>query len=99
MKKNHLTVIARLRAKPGKESELRKALHGLITPTRAETGCLKYDLHESNEKPGLFFFYETWTNAESLAKHFETPHLIEIQRRTPDLLAEPLELHSLSRIS
>lgn len=96
MKPIPLTVIAKLIAKPGKESELRKALQGLVGPTRQEAGCIKYDLHESNEKPGLFIFYETWIGTEALADHFKTPHIIDIQRKTKDLLLEPMELHQLT---
>ena len=55
-----LTVIARVRAKKGKASLLRKELRRLIAPTRAEAGCINYDLHESQDDPALFVFYENW---------------------------------------
>ena len=98
-KSSLLTVLARLQAKPGKESELRQALLGLINPTRLEPGCVRYDLHESNEKPGLFFFYEIWKSSQALAQHFETHHLRDMQKKAPELLSEPLDLQYLSMIS
>lgn len=55
-----LTVIAHMRAKPGQEQALRDALLALIAPTQAEDGYVNYDLHESVEEPGLFYFYENW---------------------------------------
>ncbi|TAK94934.1 MAG: antibiotic biosynthesis monooxygenase, partial [Verrucomicrobia bacterium] len=42
-----ITVVATFKARPGKESELRAALIGLVAPTRKEAGCLNYDLHAS----------------------------------------------------
>lgn len=35
-----LTVIATLKAKPGKEETLFTTLKGLLAPTRAEKGCV-----------------------------------------------------------
>lgn len=96
MKNKNLTVIARLHAKPGKEAALRRALLDLIAPTRREAGCLSYDLHESITEPGLFFFYESWKNEEALSLHFQTSHILELQKKSGELLAEPLELHQLS---
>ncbi len=55
-----LTVIAYMKAAPGKEDELREGLRSLIEPTAAEDGYVNYDLHESVEEPGVFFFYENW---------------------------------------
>ena len=60
-----LTVIARMRAKPGKEQELRDALEALVEPTSTEKGYVNYDLHQGVEDPGWFFFYENWESAPS----------------------------------
>ena len=51
-----LTIVARIKAKPGKEAEIKEVLTGLLAPTRAEDGCLTYDLHVDNEDPGLLLF-------------------------------------------
>lgn len=55
-----LTIVAQLKAKPGKEKELQQVLQALIEPTRHEKGSINYDMHVSNEDPGLFLFYENW---------------------------------------
>jgi quinol monooxygenase YgiN len=54
-----LTVIAHVRAKPGQESRVRQLLEGLLAPTRAEAGCINYDLHQSQTDPALFVKH-TW---------------------------------------
>jgi quinol monooxygenase YgiN len=48
-----VTVIAYHRAKPGKEHALREALLAVCDPTRAEKGCINYDLHDSPDEPGV----------------------------------------------
>jgi quinol monooxygenase YgiN len=95
----NVTVIARMKSKSGKEKDLRAELLSLVGPTRAEDGCVNYDLHESNETPGLFFFYENWKSPASLARHFETMHLKTILEKATAFLAEPVEIHQLTLLS
>ena len=46
-----LTIIANLKAKPGKKPEVFDAVYALLAPTRAEEGCLNHDMHRSTEDP------------------------------------------------
>ena len=55
-----LTVIAYMRAAPGKRDELRAALEALIEPTSREKGYVNYDLHQGIEDPDRFFFYRAF---------------------------------------
>ena len=94
-----LTVIAYMRARPGKEDELRTELEALIDPTSQEAGYVNYDLHESVESPGTFFFYENWESAEHLDAHLSTPHLKRFASIMGDLLDENgLTINRLRRI-
>ena len=70
-----LTVIAHLRALDGQIEETKAFLTGLIDPTRREPGCVEYWLHQDNDDPAEFTFYENWTNREEWDKHMELPHL------------------------
>ena len=95
-----LTVIAYMRAKPGREDRLRAALQSLVEPTREEPGYVNYDMHESVEQPGLFFFYENWESGEHLDAHLQTPHLVEFADAMGDLLDERgLTIPRLRRIA
>ncbi|HYB87910.1 MAG TPA: antibiotic biosynthesis monooxygenase family protein [Streptosporangiaceae bacterium] len=53
-----LTVIAFMRAAPGKREELKAALEALIGPTKQEGGYVNCDLHQGVEDPDFFTFYE-----------------------------------------
>jgi quinol monooxygenase YgiN len=93
-----LSVVAEIHARPGKEDALREALLGLIVPTRAEEGCVQYDLHESTDTPGQFVFYENWTSREHLDRHLASPHLEAMKARFDELLAGPPRILTYTRI-
>lgn len=95
-----LTVIANMRAKPGKEQELRTALEALIEPTSKEEGYVNYDLHQAVDDPAVFYFYENWESAAALDAHLSAPHLERFVGVMDDLLAEPgLTIARLKRIA
>jgi quinol monooxygenase YgiN len=94
-----LHVIAMLRARPGCEPELRELALGLIGPTRAEEGCLRYELVEDPEDPANFTFVETWQSEAHLEAHLRTPHLVHARKRYDELLERPLELRKGFEIS
>jgi quinol monooxygenase YgiN len=87
-----LIVVARVRAKAGQEARLRHELQGLVSPTRAEAGCLRYDLNESKTEPGWFLFYEIWKSEADLDKHFQTPYLKAFFQMAPELTDGPSEV-------
>jgi hypothetical protein len=51
MSDNHFILNVHLEAVPGHEEELAQHLLGLVGPTRAEPGCLVYNLHRDPENP------------------------------------------------
>lgn len=70
-----LTILAQITAEPGKEALVRAELEKLVPITRAEAGCIQYDLHVDNENPGFFVFYENWESRELWQTHMNAPHL------------------------
>ena len=82
-----LTVIATLKAKEGKEEALHSVLKGLLAPTRAEKGCVFYDMHKSEDEPGLFMFTEEWETRPLWDDHMASPHLTAFSAQQDDLAA------------
>jgi quinol monooxygenase YgiN len=89
---NSLTVIAHIRAKPGQESRVRQLLEGLLAPTRAEAGCINYDLHQSQTDPALFVFYENWESEAHLDAHARSAHIQSFRKLADEILAEPAQI-------
>jgi quinol monooxygenase YgiN len=95
-----LTVIAYMRAAPGKRDELRAALESLIEPTSQEEGYVNDDLHQSTEDPDRFFFYENWESDTHLDAHLDAPHLRDFAARIPELLDDSgLSVNRVRRVA
>jgi len=71
----NLIVIARIKAQKGDEEIVKKGLLGLIAPTLEEEGCIKYELNQDSNEPGLFVFIEEWESMEHLQKHSKSQHI------------------------
>lgn len=82
-----LTIVAVFQANAGREAELATALGGLVAPTRAEAGCLNYDLHRDLEVSGRFLFYENWATRADWAAHMVSDHLQHHQATSGPLVA------------
>ena len=92
MSQETVRVIARLRAKPGKEAELRTIAAGLIAPTRKEAGCIRYELLVNEADPAELTFVEEWRDGDTLNAHLATPHVQHALSRCPELLLGELDL-------
>ena len=93
-----ISVVAVITAKPGSEDAVRDALKGLVGPTRAEEGCLHYDLSESTAAPGTFVTVEEWSDPSDLDKHMETEHIQGALAVLGSELAAPPAIHALTPI-
>jgi quinol monooxygenase YgiN len=77
---SELTLVVALRAKPGKEDELRRDLAAVVEPSRKEDGSLGYDLFVDQNDPGRFVFVEHWASRQHRDKHHtEGPHIQHFQ--------------------
>lgn len=75
---SELIVVATITAHPGSELVVRSALDQVVPPSRQEMGCIRYDLHQDLGDPATFVVLEAWDDAEALARHEATPHLLEL---------------------
>ncbi len=69
-----LSVVATISAKSEFRAEVRQALDQVIPPSRAEVGCLQYDLHIAQGNPDSFVMIERWQDDATLDRHMATPH-------------------------
>ncbi|USD63397.1 antibiotic biosynthesis monooxygenase [Vibrio sp. SCSIO 43140] len=72
-----LTIVANIIAKQDKAELVKQELLKLIDITRAEEGCINYDLHQDNENPAHFVFYENWESRELWQAHMGNQHLAD----------------------
>ncbi len=82
MSKQQLTITASILAKPEKTALVKQSLRNLIRPTLLEEGCLNYDLHQDNENPNRFFFYENWATRDLWLNHNASAHIVAYKKAT-----------------
>ncbi len=88
MKNEKLTIVANILAREGQGEMVKAELLKLIDVTRTEDGCINYDLHQDNENPNLFLFFENWQNRELWQKHMNNEHLAKYKRLTEGAIDE-----------
>ncbi|WP_405205710.1 putative quinol monooxygenase [Aquimarina sp. LLG6339-5] len=93
-----LTIVARILAKEEKRDLVKSELLKLIDITRAEKGCINYDLHQDNDNPNLFLFYENWESRALWQEHMNNDHLAAYMKAT-DGAVEEFVLNEMSHIA
>ncbi|MEO0804267.1 MAG: putative quinol monooxygenase [Cyanobacteria bacterium J06642_2] len=93
-----LTITGNILAKPDQVDFVKAELEKLIPITRAEAGCIQYDLHQDNENPAYFMFYENWESRELWQTHMNAPHLTAYVEATEGAV-EKFWIHEMTRIA
>jgi len=83
-----LTIIANIKPKPDQIELVKRELLKLIDITRAEKGCINYDLHQDNDNPAHFLFYENWESRELWQEHMNTQHIKDYLAATDGAIEE-----------
>ena len=92
-----LTIVANITANADKIELVKAELLKLVPITRAEEGCINYDLHQDNENPAHFTFYENWESRELWQTHMGADHLKAYMAAT-DGMVEKFWIHELTQI-
>ncbi len=92
-----LTIVARVEANADKVELVKTELLKLVAPTLKEAGCIQYDLHQDNENPAVFLFYENWENRELWQQHMNSSHIAEYLKATEGAVAS-FTLNEMSRL-
>lgn len=93
-----VTVVAKLKAKPGMEERVQKELEHMVAETEKEPGCINYDLHRQIDEPGTFLFHENWESKEALDAHMQTPHFIHLGKIKAEILREEAEISLFEQV-
>ena len=93
-----LTIVAHITAKSDQIELVKAELEKLIDITRSEEGCLQYDLHQDNEYPAHFMFYESWNSRELWQTHMNNQHLRDYMAAT-DEAVEVFTLHEMTHVA
>jgi len=61
-------------AKKGSEDKMKELLSAMVVPSKAERGCLFYEITQFENDRKKFMAFETWENEEALDGHKASAH-------------------------
>ena len=94
-----LRVIAILTIRPEKVDEAKAFLSSLVEPSRAETGCIRYDLLQNTADATDLTFDEEWESEAAHNAHMETPHVKGALAKFADLSSAPPDIRRYLQIA
>ncbi|MCU0239033.1 MAG: antibiotic biosynthesis monooxygenase [Pyrinomonadaceae bacterium] len=94
-----LYLTARLKVKADKVSELKSAALAIVEPSRAESGCISYNVHQSVEDETVFVWRECWTSKADLDEHFEMDYVKGFFAIVGEVAEEPPQITLTNLIS
>ena len=94
-----IRVVAHITAKPDTVDQTKELLLSLIDPTRAESGCITYELLQNAADPTDFTFVEEWSSDEHLDTHLETDHLKRVAAVADVLFATPPDIRRYTLVA
>ncbi len=91
------TLLVTLEVRAGSEERLREELGVLAALSRADPGCVRYDVLEDAHESGRFVLWEEWLDEASLADHNAKDHVSRFAEASAGLLVAPMEVQRLRR--
>jgi len=90
-----ISITAIFKSKPENKKQLHSMLHHLVTETRKETACIRYDLHATEN---TFILWEEWKDQPGLDIHNLQPYLVDFIVDSQVLVAEPIQVYKTAQI-
>lgn len=79
-----LPMIVKFEVKRDKIEFVKSELLKLLGPSREDEGCVLYQLHQDQEDPSIFMFYEIWETEALWKAHDVTPHVSDFIKAIED---------------
>jgi quinol monooxygenase YgiN len=92
-----VTLLVTLQAVAGSRNRLQDELAQLAALSRADPGCVRYDVLEDLQGPDRFVLWEEWLDEAALVDHDANPHVARFREVSASLLTTPMEVQRLRR--
>ncbi|PWB28120.1 putative quinol monooxygenase [Flavobacterium sp. HTF] len=90
-----ISITAIIKSKTENLIEVQNMLTHLVTETRKEAACIRYDLHTSEN---VFIIWEEWKDQIGLDLHNNQPYLQEFIQKTESLVANTIQVYKTAQI-
>jgi quinol monooxygenase YgiN len=90
-----ISITAIFNSKSENKEQLQSMLNHLVTETRKEAACVRYDLHASEN---IFIIWEEWKDQPGLDIHNNQPYLLDFIAKSESLVASPIQVYKTAQI-
>ena len=84
-----ISITAIFKSKTESTEQLQSMLNHLVTETRKEAACVRYDLHASEN---VFIIWEEWKDQPGLDIHNNQPYLLDFISKCESLVSSPIQV-------
>lgn len=92
MSTEKVTVFAKIKAKQGRQEELKSLLLEMASKSSQDRGCLEYEVLWDKDDDTVFMFREVWESQTDADNHVTMPYLPPFRERRAPMLAQDLEV-------
>lgn len=93
-----LYIFAEIKPKPEHFSDAQQAILNILDKTRAEIGCLSFNLFEAPDQDALYLF-EEWEDQSALDQHHAQPYTSAVFKAYEGWLAKPPRILPLNGVT
>ena len=90
-----ISITAIIKSKQENLEEVKKLVHNLVTQTKKEEACIRYDLHTTEN---VFIIWEEWKDQAGLDIHNNQPYLLDFIKQSESLVATPILVYKTVQI-
>ena len=90
-----ISITAIIKSKLENIQEVQILLQHLVSETRKEAACVRYDLHTTEN---VFILWEEWKDQPGLDIHNEQLYLKDFITNSESLLASPIQVYKTTQV-
>jgi quinol monooxygenase YgiN len=90
-----ISITAIFKSKPENIEQFQSMLNHLVTETRKETACARYDLHVAEN---VFILWEEWKDQSGFDLHNNQPYLLDFIAKSESLVSAPTQVYKTVQI-
>ena len=84
-----ISITAIIKSKKENIEQVRNMVHHLVTETRKEAACIRYDLHTTEN---VFIIWEEWQDQPGLDFHNNQLYLQDFITKSESLVSSPIQV-------
>jgi len=85
-----ISITAIIKSKQENLEEVKNLVHNLVTQTKKEEACIRYDLHTAEN---VFIIWEEWKDQAGLDIHNNQSYLLDFIKLSENLVALPIQVY------